>query len=58
MRSFERVSVLLSPPVPQALQGQLPPLPQGLLGAQHFIGRQLDLVSRALLVRAVTQLRR
>ncbi len=58
MRSFEQVSGLPSPPVPQGLQGQLPPLPQGLLGPQHFIGRQLDLVSRALLVRALTQLRR
>lgn len=43
--TFERVSGLPSPLVPQGLQGQLPPPPQGLLGPQHFIGRQLDLVS-------------
>ena len=50
------VSGLPSPRVPQGLQGQLPPLPQGFLGPQHFIGRQLDLVSWALIVRALTGL--
>ena len=38
--TFLGFSGLPTPSVPPALQGPLPPLPQGLFGPQHFVGRQ------------------
>jgi len=38
--TFLGFSGLPTPSVPPALQGPPPPLPQGLFGPQHFVGRQ------------------